>query len=645
MMFDSKFHVLRLLGWGIAALLLWIAGGVIPVYAQEVRPQGTTQATVSQALLDELAAGDGPVDILILLRSQPDPAAAVAAAHIAEDASPEARRTARLAAVYASLTAHAATTQADLRAWLDSQAVPYRPFYIVNMIQVQGDAALVAALRSRPDVARLDADPEIALRHAPDAPFTAWAAWRDEAEVQANTEILYGLADIRAPEVWADGFRGQGIVIAGQDTGYERDHPALAASYRGRDGEIVTDDYHWLDAAHEPNANDPCAAVAGPCDDSGHGTHTMGTMVGQAGEMIYGVAPAARWIGCRNMLRGVGTPARYTACFEFFLAPYPQGGDPFTQGRPDLAPHVINNSWGCPPREGCNADSLRQVVETVRAAGILVVASAGNDGYLGCSSLVDPIAIYDAALTVGAHNSFAQLAGFSSVGPVTVDGSRRIKPDLTAPGVGIRSALRGGGYGLLSGTSMAAPHVTGAVALLWSAVPDLIGEVDLTEEVLLKSANPVADTRCGGAPGARPNNAFGYGRLDVAAAVDMAQHPWTVALTVTAPISQTPELSGTGVISGAVVNWQDQLTGYVYSTTTRTDGTGVIETLFDGSYTVVVTREQEVCLTTEIDLDRGLVNGRAQPSGLHLECAEPVDPVPGRLFFPILILTAPVTEE
>ena len=297
------------------------------------------------------------------------------------------------------------------------------------------------------------------------------------------------------------GFTGQGITVASQDTGVQWDHPALRPHYRGVSGsgpsEVITHTYNWLDARPDGVSVDPCEGSDGPCDDYGHGTHTVGTMVGETAAITYGVAPGAQWMGCRNMRGGVGSPESYTTCFEFFLAPYPPDGDPFTDGQPALAPDIINNSWGCPPNEGCNTDSLRQVVETVRAAGLMVVASAGNVGYTGCSSVKDPIAIYDATFTVGAVDASGNIAPFSSRGPVTADGSGRLKPDLTAPGVNILSTYRYSGTSTVSGTSMASPHVAGAVALIWSAAPWLIGDPTLTEQVLLKSATPVYTSLCG----------------------------------------------------------------------------------------------------------------------------------------------------
>jgi len=219
------------------------------------------------------------------------------------------------------------------------------------------------------------------------------------------------------------------------------------------------------------------------------------------------------------MDQGVGTPASYLECFEFFLAPYPVGGTP-DQGDPALAPHVVNNSWGCPIGEGCDAAAialLEQAVEALRQAGIVVVASAGNSGP-ACGTVTAPPALYRGSLTVGNFDHRTGLmAGSSSRGPVTYGDRTYVKPDVTAPGTSIRSSVEGG-YGFLSGTSMAAPHVAGAAALLLSARPGLVGDVEAVEEVLKRSAEPRPDAGCG--PAGPPNSVWGWGIVDVMGSID-----------------------------------------------------------------------------------------------------------------------------
>jgi serine protease AprX len=562
-------------------------------------PEDSDAVQVSPYLTAALASGAKAVSMLILLKDQPDLAALEAAISASSEGGAPLDISARRTALYQQLTTHALASQADLRAWLDAQGIPYRAHYIVNMISVTGDAALVAALRQRPDVARLDANPVVEMIDKEmfgakgavisRAPVNRWTRLLELPAAAASPNTPYGVTATRAPEVWARGYTGQGITVASQDTGVAWDQPALQPHYRGTQGATVDHTYNWLDAIPETGAFDGCAGLDSPCDDNGHGTHTVGTMIGTTDVITYGAAPGAQWMGCRNMRGGVGTPETYTTCFEFFLAPYPPNGDPFTDGRPDLAPHIINNSWGCPEREGCNKDSLRQVVETVRAAGLMVVASAGNNG-AGCSTVIDPIAIYDATFSVGAHDENGNLAGFSSRGPVTADGSGRLKPDLTAPGVGVLSTSRFGGASTLSGTSMASPHVAGAAALLWSAAPWLVGNVDLTEQLLLKSATPVNSTECGGGDAVSPNNAFGYGMLDVAAAVEMALQPWHVTVTVT---------NGVGApLVGGEVMWIDANTGYSTTATTDMGGVVTISPTLIGTYSLQVRDEAGI---VEID--------------------------------------------
>lgn len=405
--------------------------------------------------------------------------------------------------VFAALTATARATQGPVLDELEALGVPHRPYWIANMIWVRGGLGAVQAMAERGDVAHLFANPWVRA----ELPAAA-------SEPDVPTAVEWGVQQIGAPTLWAEGFTGQGVVVAGQDTGYDWDHPALLAHYRGWNGIAADHDYNWHDAIHVANGSCP-ADSSEPCDDHGHGTHTMGTMVGDdGGTNQIGVAPGARWIGCRNMNQGNGTPTTYSECFQFFLAPTEVGG---ANPDPDRAPDVINNSWACPPSEGCvDPDVLLTVVENTRAAGIAVVVSAGNSGS-GCGSVSDPPAIYDAAFSIGATNSSDEIAGFSSRGPVTVDGSNRHKPDVAAPGVSVRSSIPGGGYTNFSGTSMAGPHVVGQVALLLSAQPALAGDVDRIEECIRATALPqTSNQACGGIPpGEVPNDVYGYGRVQL----------------------------------------------------------------------------------------------------------------------------------
>jgi serine protease AprX len=412
-----------------------------------------------------------------------------------------------------SLWQTAQGSQRALRAWLDARHVAYRAFYIVNALLVRGDRGLLLGLAERPDVARILTNPSVAIEPEPAPPLM------QAASSEAVTSIPWGVQRIGAPEVWDLGYHGEGVVVAGQDTGYQWDHPALQQQYRGWDGASVDHDYNWHDAIHIAGGDCPADSPV-PCDDHGHGTHTMGTILGDdGGSNQIGVAPGARWIGCRNMREGVGTPATYIECFEFFLAPYPVGGDP-SQGDPSKAPHVINNSWSCPLYEGCDTEHaalLAQTVEAVRAAGIMVVASAGNDGsvYPYCGTVDEPLGMYDAAYTVGATDALDTIAYFSSRGT----GTGLIKPDISAPGVGVYSSYIGSSYTSMQGTSMASPHVVGAVALLWSARPDLIGKVAATESWLNRTASKRTSTQCGDPADAVPNNVYGWGRVNALAAV------------------------------------------------------------------------------------------------------------------------------
>ena len=553
--------------WALAAAsIVIVALLVIPFgrIAQPVEASGANDPSLrqnSKTVLDKVApwvlenTADGKTsEFLVVLNEQADLSGAERLATKAEKGR----------YVYETLYRTALQTQQPVLDWLKANEVEYRSYYIVNLIWVKGDRNVALGLAARPEVGRVEGNPRI--KNFPDEP-PATAAKRPNS----SETVEGGVAFIRAPEVWAAGFTGQNMVIGGADTGYRWDHNALKNKYRGWNGTVADHDYNWHDSIHSGGGS--CGAnSAAPCDDNGHGTHTIGTAVGDdgAGNQV-GVAPGARWIGCRNMDQGSGTPATYLECFEFFLAPYPVGGTP-AQGDPAKAPDVTTNSWGCPPSEGCSANTLQSGVEAQRAAGIIMVVAAGNSGS-ACSTVSDPPSFYDASYTVGAlDHTTGLIASFSSRGPVTADGSNRVKPDITAPGVNIRSATRTSttSYGNLSGTSMATPDVAGAMALLLSALPSLQNQVTDAEGYLDDTAVAVTSTLCSSS--GTPNNVYGFGRLDVKAAIDLA-------LTTISPTMQTvAPMGGSGLINvnapTATVNWTATTTDIWITNITPANGTG-----------------------------------------------------------------------
>ena len=510
----------------VIAMLAWSAAAG----STESRPTDVASKIAPEVLAE--ADGNGTASIVIMLADQAD----VSAAHQMKD------QDARGWFVYRTLSEHAVRTQASLRGELDARGVSYQSFWAANMLVATADRTLIETLAARQDVARIDSNKEVRwieppeLAHAsviPDAP-------------NAPTTAEWGVQNVNAPALWAMGFTGVGMVIGDQDTGERWTHNALKPKYRGWNGVTADHNYNWHDAIHNAASN-PCGNnTVAPCDDSGHGTHTAGTTVGDdgAGNQI-GVAPGARWIGCRNMDEGEGTPARYTECFQFMIAPTDLAGN---NPNPSLRPHVLNNSWGCPASEGCTTRTeLETIINNTEAAGIFVVVSAGNSGP-NCSTVSDVPAIYSASFSVGAYDINNQLASFSSRGPSTYYTPNLLKPNLSAPGVAVRSSYLSTdtAYINLQGTSMASPHVAGVVALIWSARPQLVRDIATTKALLQNTANPAVTVSpaqlCGGTVSTDiPNNSFGYGRVDALAAFNASASPTpTPTATPTATATATP---------------------------------------------------------------------------------------------------------
>jgi serine protease AprX len=462
------------------------------------------RAKASPAVLQDIEGGM-PIDVLVVFRSQP-------ALQWIDPALPKAERG---RAVMAQLQATGGQARAAVQAELAARGIRSRSLWIANAVAARLDAATLAAIAQRPDVARIESDRAFYT----ELPRTEAMLPKAAKAVEPN------VTRVRAPEAWALGFRGHGVVVGAQDTGYQWDHPAVRNRYRGWNGSSALHAYNWYDAVRsEINAApNPCGVASNvPCDDNSHGTHTLGTVLGDdGGANQIGVAPDAQWIGCRNMDSGDGRPSTYLACFQFFIAPTDLAG---LNPDPARAPDVITNSWGCPPSEQCALDSFDNALAAVRAAGILNVVAAGNDG-ASCGSINTPPATSADVFTIGSTTNLDARSGFSSIGPVSIDGSNRLKPDLMAPGSSVRSAVRGGGYATFSGTSMATPNVAGVAALVMSANPALRGDPAAVEAILRETALPLspAGLDCGGFMAiSYPNHIYGYGRVDALAAVQRA---------------------------------------------------------------------------------------------------------------------------
>ncbi len=499
---------------GLAAALA-AAVAAFGLFSGETRATGYSPK-ISGRVLSETANGQ-QASFVVFLRDQAD----LSAAYRMKD------QNARGWYVYRTLRAHAARTQAPILAQLESRGVGYRSFWAANVVIAEGGRSLVDDLAARSDVKAIESNEKSDWLQDAEPPinFDSVARLGEAASPQsvaAPNVAEWGVNDVHAPALWSAGYTGQGIVVASADTGVRWTHSALKNQYRGWNGTTADHNYNWHDAIH--GGGGVCGPnTSQPCDDDNHGTHTTGSAVGgDGGANQIGVAPGAKWIGCRNMNQGVGNPTTYTECFQFFIAPTNLSGQ---NADPTKRPHVINNSWTCPPNEGCAANTLQTIVQNTEAAGIFVEASAGNDGP-GCNTVSDPPALYSSAFSTGAVDINNKLAGFSSRGPVTTDGSNRVKPDIVAPGVSVRSSVRASdvAYATFSGTSMAGPHVVGVVALLWSARPDLVRNISATKQLLTASANRAVaggGTDCGGS-NVVPNNHFGSGLVDAVAAYNGA---------------------------------------------------------------------------------------------------------------------------
>lgn len=465
-------------------------------------------------------------------------------------------------AVYDALTAEADASQARVRAELDAAGVQYQAFWGANVIKVYGATPdLLSSVASGADVAAVL--PEVEL--VPPDPR--------EGEPQFGPlAVEWGISDVNADDVWAEfGTRGEGVTVASLDTGAQYDHPALVEQYRGNNGDgSFTHDYNWLDVSGTSDE---------PVDLEGHGTHVTGTMVGDdGGENQIGVAPGAEWIAANGCCP---SDEALLDSMQWMLAPTRvDGSDP----DPAQRPHIVNNSWGTTaPSNDPFGEDIQLAWE---AAGIFGMWANGNNAP-GCETSGSPgsrIINYSAG-----NYDIEHVPAFDSSRGAGQDGE--IKPNIAAPGTDVRSAVPGSGYDSYTGTSMASPHVAGAVALAWSAAPALLGDIPATKALLDGSAIDNPDDECGGTDA--DNNVFGEGRLDALALVQASptEGAATLSGTVTDAESGDP-LAGAQVL----------LTGPSNRTLTTGEDGAYSAILPAGDYTVLASAYGYLDATEEISL-------------------------------------------
>ena len=462
--------------------------GLVAVLGGVVRPAVGSDTAIDQYILNEIAT-KGKANLFVKMAGDADLNAAYGITN----------RVDRLNYVHDTLTAYAAASQAEAIRFLQGRGASYESFWINNSIYVRNaDLDLARTLAQLDGVAYLRGDREIPLDKPLDLVISD----------VAPTAIEWGVSRINADDVWNTGNTGVGIVVASVDTGVRWTHDAIDDQYRGVAG---NHNYNWWD---------PDKVYAQPTDGNGHGTHTMGTMVGNdGGSNRIGVAPGAKWIAAQGCDTNSCSNFDLTSSAQWIACPTDLSGL-----NPDCskAPDVVNNSWG-----GGGGDSWYQsYVNAWQAAGIAPIFSAGTSGP-GCNTLGSP-GDYTNVLGVGATNSTNKLSSFSSKGPGAFGG---YKPNVVAPGESVRSAWNTSdtAYSTISGTSMAAPHVSGAVALLLADTPSasLSAIANALQQTTVKGLPaPTSPTKCGGIRySTYPNYIYGYGLVNVCDAVDHSGLP------------------------------------------------------------------------------------------------------------------------
>ena len=420
--------------------------------------------------------------------------------------------TARGKFVLDTLTANARKSQAAAQLLANKSGIQAKSYWLYNEMVVQGSAKQAQAFAKLKGVT--------AVRAMKIYPLVKPVPSKVVIQ-QASGDPEWGVEKIGAPGAWDEGILGQGVVVASVDTGVDFTHPALVNQYRGNNGDgTFTHDYNWWDGTGT------CGGE--PCDDVGHGTHTMGTMVGGDGPGPFtpdvGVAPGARWIAAKGCAPDGCPEDALLSSGQWILAPTDLNGE---NPDPSLRPDVVNNSWGGGPGD----PFYMATVQAWRAAGIIPIFSSGNPGPF-CGEGGSP-GDFNEVFSSGATDINDQIADFSGRGPSPFG---KVNPDVVAPGVNVTSSVPGGGYEAFDGTSMAAPHVTGTIALILSGKPALLGDPNnyqATTNAVRVTAIDHIDTTCGGDADGDPNNVYGDGRIDAKAAADLIATGGTLSGTIT----------------------------------------------------------------------------------------------------------------
>lgn len=449
-------------------------------------------AKIEGQLLDSLTV-DGTADFIVTFTEQADLSTASSMDW-----------NARGEFVYNTLRDTAANSQVSAKAVLDLGGFKYQTFINGNELYIWSGTLTVAnELAVLPEVSFIRAtrtyyiDPVVVTTPMQNISWAGDLLAQNVLTTVGSPDATtdWGITDTKADQFWAAyGVKGEGIKVANIDTGVQWNHPALVNQF-ACPGD-PSNPACWADPSNI------CGGSA--CDNNGHGTHTMGTMVAKdnpALPYIAGMAPNATWIACKGCESSSCSDFALNTCADWILAP---GGN--TANRPN----VVNNSWG-----GGGGDTwYLPKVQAWVAAGIFPAFSAGNSGP-SCNSLGSP-GDYQVSFSSAAHSSNRTIASFSSRGPSAFGHDPYTKPNISAPGVSICSSVPTNSWSCAySGTSMASPHTAGAVALLWSCNPSLIGNIDATFQLLQNSTDVAPAGNCGAPPDGQGNYTYGYGYLDV----------------------------------------------------------------------------------------------------------------------------------